>query len=67
MMITRSKSRLLMLDQKKMPPLQSCRECHLRSTKCDRGRPCTPCVNAGRLCTYDKIKVKGREVSAQGF
>ncbi|KAH0291927.1 hypothetical protein M436DRAFT_66293 [Aureobasidium namibiae CBS 147.97] len=59
-MMTRSKSKMLMLAQKKMPKLQSCRECHLRSSKCDRGRPCSRCVDAGREYTYDKVVVKGR-------
>jgi hypothetical protein len=63
MMITRSKSKLLIALQKKMPPLMSCRQCHLCSVKCDRGRPCSTCVAAGRECTYDKIMVNGKGVS----
>ena len=63
MMITRSKSRSLTLTQRNMAPLQSCRQCHLCSVKCDRGRPCSTCIEAGRECTYDKIMVNGRGVS----
>lgn len=46
-----------------MAPLMSCRQCHLCSVKCDRGRPCSTCVDAGRECTYDKVMVNGRGVS----
>ncbi|CAD0101256.1 unnamed protein product, partial [Aureobasidium mustum] len=49
-----------MFKQKKMPPLLSCRQCHLLSVRCDRGTPCSRCVNAGRECTYDKVLVNGK-------
>jgi hypothetical protein len=50
-------------EKKKMAPLMSCRQCHLCSVKCDRGRPCSTCVDAGHECTYDKVMVNGRGVS----
>lgn len=49
--------------KKKPIVLTGCRACHLRSIKCNGGRPCLPCSHSNLPCTYDKTMVNGKPVS----
>ncbi|THY21716.1 hypothetical protein D6D01_06484 [Aureobasidium pullulans] len=46
-------------EKEKPIVLTGCRACHLRSVKCNGGRPCLPCSHSNLPCTYDKTMVNG--------